>query len=89
MPQVRFFIDFQGVETHDVFYGSGVHNVPDDVASRVVKDGRAEFVKPDALLDVEPQFENAHYGAQPEPEPKNDDAIYDVMTAPKKKGGKK
>ena len=58
MPKIKLFTDFQGVETREVFYQAGIHNVPDDVASRLVKDGRAEFVKPDVVHDVEPQFEN-------------------------------
>lgn len=58
MPKIKLFTDFQGVETREVFYRAGIHDVPDDVASRLVKDGRAEFVKPDVVHDVEPQFEN-------------------------------
>lgn len=87
MPLVRLFTDFQGVETNNVFYPAGVHNVPDGVADRLVKDERAELVKPDAVLDVEPQFENVapeFYGAQAEPELRQDDEIMST----KKKGKK-
>lgn len=45
MTKVKFFNDFQGVETNNVFYPAGEHDVPESVASRVVKDGRAEFVR--------------------------------------------
>lgn len=58
MPKIKLFTDFQGVETKEVFYRAGIHEVDDAVASRLVKDGRAEFVKPDVVHDVEPQFEN-------------------------------
>ena len=91
MPLVKLFTDFQGVETNNVFYPAGIHNVPDSVADRLVKDGRGELVKPDATLDTEPQFESVpevHYGAQAEPELRHDDVVYDIMTSTKKRGRK-
>lgn len=88
MPLVRLFTDFQGVETNNVYYLAGVHNVPDAVADRLVKDGRAERVKADAILDADPQFESAapagYYGAQAEPELRQDENIMST----KKRGRK-
>jgi len=62
MPKIRLLHDFQGVETHNVFYAAGVHDVPDDVAERLVRDGRAEYVA-----------EELHYGSTPEPALRQDD----------------
>jgi len=61
MIKVRFFNDFQGVETNNVFYPAGEHEVPEHVASRVVKDGRAEYVSTHGTASFEntPQFEEA------------------------------
>lgn len=63
--KVRFLQDFQGVETGNVFYQKdGEYELPDRVAERLVKDGRAEYVPGRGVEshNVEPQFE------QPEPE---------------------
>lgn len=80
MPKVKFLQDFQGVETREVFYQKGqVVNIPDDLIDRLVNDKRVELLKPDARLDVEPQFENAYYGSQPETELKNDEEIHSVI----------
>jgi len=87
MRKVKIYNDFQGVETNNVFYPAGVHDVPEGVADRLVKDKRAEYVMPDAVLDNEPQFESVieekYYGAQAEPELRQDEVIHDVMTSPK------
>jgi hypothetical protein len=62
--KVKFLQDFQGVETNGVFYAKdSEHELPDNVASRLVDDGRAEYVAARGVEshNVEPQFE------QPEP----------------------
>lgn len=92
MPKVNLFVDFQGVETKNVFYPKGVHNLPDDIAERLVKDGRAEYVKTD-VRDVEPQFENAY---DPDPQPVKEEPApetFVMSSLPRaeksKRGGKK
>lgn len=62
--KVKFLQDFQGSETNNVFYLKGSeHELPDNIAERLVQDGRAEFVPGRGVEshNVEPQFE------QPEP----------------------
>ena len=88
--KVKFLQDFQGKETREQFYKKdAVVEIADELVDRLIADGRIELVVFDLHMANEPQFENAYYGAQTEPEIRNDEVLYDVMTAPKKKGGRK
>ena len=88
--KVKFLQDFQGKETREQFYKKdAVVEIADELLDRLITDGRVELVTFDLAMASEPQFENVYYGAQAEPEIRNDEVLHDVMTAPKKKGGRK
>lgn len=82
MTKVKFFNDFQGVETNNVFYPAGIHDVPEHVADRVVKDKRAEYVEGRGTVSHEntPQIEEVPVVENDPTEP--------VMTSRKFKRGK-
>lgn len=101
MKEVRFLQDFQGVETRNVFYKSGsVHSFEDDLADRLIVDGRAKSTFIHSYVDETAQFENAatppheekHYGGQAESAPRHDEELYPVeqveVIQPKKRGRK-
>lgn len=71
--KVKFLQDFQGRETREAFYKQGQEvELPDNMAQRLVADGRARVVTPAPVQveyhDLTPQFENA--AEPPKPEPK-------------------
>lgn len=69
--KIKFLQDFQGVETGGKFYERGqIVLLDDSVAARLVADKRAELIVEDYKETV------SIYGAQPEPELRNDEAIY-------------
>lgn len=52
--KIKFLQDFRGRETDEVFYKFGDEvDLPDGVATRLVNDGRAEFVKVEVVEAVE------------------------------------
>lgn len=54
MTIIKFVQDFRGRETNEAFYKSGDEvDLPDGVATRLVNDGRAEFVKVEVVEAVE------------------------------------
>lgn len=85
MTKVKFYNDFQGVETNNVFYPAGIHDVPEHVADRVVKDGRAEYAEGNGTASFEnsPQFDEVPpYVETTAPE------VAPVMTSSKSKKAK-
>lgn len=87
MTKVKFLQDFQGVETKNVFYlKDQVVELDDETSSRVVKDGRAEYVVGHGTASFEntPQFEES-----PAFEPLPEEQPEAVMTSKHFKRGRK
>ena len=84
MKKVKFLQDFQGVETKGIFYRKGKeYELENDLADRMIYDGRAESVFVHVHIEATPQFEDAsippHYSEQAE----------SVYQPPAKKRGRK
>ena len=72
MPKIKFLQDFQGKETKEIFYKQGQEvELDDNLTSRLVQEGRAEYVQASAPI---------HYGAQVTEEPRDDEVIFEELT---------
>lgn len=83
---VEFLQDFQGRETKEVFYKRGQQvDLPENMASVLQRDGRVRIVagtpSDSSPAQMSEGVEAVHYGAQKEPELRNDEEKYEQMVA--------